>query len=371
MATRILITGGAGFIGSHLSDQLLAAGHEVRVLDSLSAQVHGARRRRPRYLSSGLELLVGDVRDAEVVTRALEGVDRVCHLAAVVGIGHSMYHVDDYASVNSFGTAVLLQALLKRPVERLVVASSASIYGEGCLRTNSGVPALGIERTREQLRDKDWEVRDSAGERLIPCPTPETKAPAFSSVYGLSKFDQERVCMMIGRAYQIPTIALRFFNVFGPRQALSNPYAGVLAIFAARLLNGNAPLLFEDGEQRRDFVSVHDAARACRLALESPTIDLAVLNIGSGHAYSVREVAVRLAQALERDIAPELADKYRVGDVRHCFADVSLAQEILGYAPNVGFDEALAEFVEWLAGERPSDYVSKAHAELISRGLAI
>jgi dTDP-L-rhamnose 4-epimerase len=371
MPKRILVTGGAGFIGSHLCDQLLVAGHEVRVLDNLSAQVHGARRRRPRYLNSGLELIVGDIRDAEVVARALDGVDRVCHLAAVVGVGQSMYHVDEYTSVNSLGTAVLLQALLRRPVERVVVASSMSIYGEGCYRTAAGVPALAVERTLEQLRAKDWEVKDSAGERLIPCPTPETKPPVFSSVYALSKFDQERMCIMIGRAYRIPTIALRFFNVFGPRQALANPYTGVLAIFAARLLNGNPPLLFEDGEQRRDFVSVHDAARACRLALESETIDLAVLNIGSGHAYTVREVALRLAQVLERNIAPEIADKYRVGDIRHCFADVSLAQEILGYAPKVAFEEALTELAHWLRGERPTDSAPKAHAELSSRGLTI
>jgi dTDP-L-rhamnose 4-epimerase len=257
----ILITGGAGFIGSHLADELLRHGHQVRALDVLSPQVHGSVT-RPVYLHSDVELITGDVRDRDAVRRALDGVDAVYHFAAAVGVGQSMYEVAEYTSVNNLGTAVLLEALMVRPVRKLVVASSMSIYGEGLYRTAGGEIVEATERALQQLRAGVWEPQDDQGQSLAPVPTPEEKTPILTSVYALSKFDQERLCLMIGRAYTIPTVALRFFNVFGPRQALSNPYTGVLAIFASRLLNGNRPLIFEDGLQQRDFVSVYDVARA-------------------------------------------------------------------------------------------------------------
>src|SRR5581483_7251427 len=196
---------------------------------------------------------------------------------------------------NNLGTAVLLEALIAAPVERLVVASSMSIYGEGLYRSASGALVSGRERSIEQLRRGEWEVLDAAGEPLAPVPTTEDKVPALASVYALSKFDQERLSLMIGRAYGIPTVALRFFNVYGPRQALSNPYTGVLAIFASRLLNGNRPLIFEDGRQQRDFVSVHDVVSACRLALDSKDAVGRAINIGSGRAFTVLEVASLLS----------------------------------------------------------------------------
>jgi dTDP-L-rhamnose 4-epimerase len=372
MAIRVLVTGGAGFIGSHVTDRLLTAGYDVRIIDSLSAQVHGPRRRRPIYLSADAELIVADVRDAAALRKALRGVDRVCHLASAVGVGQSMYQIDEYTSVNNLGTAVLLQALIEQPVERLVVASSMSIYGEGSYETRDGTPAVARPRSIEQLKRKDWQVRSAAGELLQPIPTTEAKPPALGSIYALSKFDQERMCCMVGEAYNLPTIALRFFNVYGPRQALSNPYTGVLAIFAARLLNGNRPLIFEDGEQMRDFVSVHDVARACLAALEAPAETRAVLNIGAGRAFRVREIAERLADVLNRpDLGPELTGNYRVGDIRHCFADISLAREALDYTPTVSFEAGLTELAEWLEHEVASDHVSQAHAELASRGLTL
>jgi dTDP-L-rhamnose 4-epimerase len=370
MPQTVLITGGAGFIGSHLADQLLAAGHHVRVLDNLSAQVH-ATRSRPEYLDPDVELLIGDVRDADAVARALRGVTRVCHLAAAVGVGQSMYHVDEYTSNNVLGTAVLLQAILRKPVERLVVASSMSVYGEGCYRSVDGRPATATERSPEQLKRRQWEVRDAAGNALVPIPTPESKTPAIGSIYALSKFDQERMCLLIGQAYNVPTVALRFFNVYGPRQALSNPYTGVLAIFASRLLNGNPPLIFEDGQQRRDFVSVHDVARACCLALDRERLEARVLNIGSGRSFSILEIAERLANVLGRPIAAELTGRYRVGDIRHCFADVSCAQQTLGFSAEIDFDQGLEELSEWLRDAEATDSVSEAYAELTSRGLAI
>ncbi len=374
MPTRrtILITGGAGFIGSHLADHLLARGYGVRALDSLSPQVHGDGGTRPRYLHREVDLVQGDVRDPHAVRRALAGADAVYHLAAMVGVGQSMYEVERYTSVNAVGTAVLLEALIERPVERLVVASSMSLYGEGLYRDADGHVVAAAERSLEQLQARDWVVRGPSGERLSPFPTPETKAASLPSVYALSKFDQERLCVTIGRAYGIPTVALRFFNVYGTRQALSNPYTGVLAIFAARFLNGRAPLVNEDGEQRRDFVSVRDVAQACRLALEVPGAAGRVFNVGSGRSFTVREVAERLAAVLGKEhIEPEVTGKYRKGDIRHCFADIGLARAVLGYEPQVTFEEGLAELAGWLEGQVAHDRVQEAASKLASMGLSV
>ena len=367
---RILITGGAGFIGSHVADELLARGYRVRALDCLTTQVHGASRARPAYLDPEVELIAGDVRDGEKVRRSLIDVDAVCHFAAAVGVGQSMYEIARYTSVNDLGTAVLLEALLERPVERLLVASSMSIYGEGLYQTPGGVAAPAVERSIAQLQSADWNPRSPAGEELTPMPTPESKPPSLSSVYALGKFDQERLCLMSGRAYGIPAVALRFFNVYGPRQALSNPYTGVLAIFASRLMNGNRPLLFEDGLQMRDFVNVRDVARACRLALETEGAAGGAFNVGSGLAFTVREVAGALGAAVgKQQIEPEVTGKYRMGDIRHCFADISLARQVLGYQPEVSFEAGLAELCEWLEGQVAHDRVPQMHAELEARGL--
>lgn len=372
MGNRILITGGAGFIGSHLADHLLFHGYEVRVLDNLSEQVHGNYANRPEYLNSEIELIVGDVRDRKAVRRSLEGVDAVFHFAAMVGVGQSMYEVAQYTNVNNLGTAVLLEALIANPVEKLVVASSMSLYGEGLYRAPNGNISAAAERPLEQLKAGNWEVRNRDGEILTPVPTPENKPPSLASIYALSKYDQERMCLMIGRAYNIPTVALRFFNVFGTRQALSNPYTGVLAIFASRLLNNNAPLIFEDGNQQRDFVSVYDVAQGCRLALESDAANGEVFNVGSGRAYTIREIAKSFARVVGREnLQPEITGQYRVGDIRHCFADISRARQILGYQPKVTLEEGMLELAEWLEGQTAVDRVSEARAELLARGLAI
>jgi dTDP-L-rhamnose 4-epimerase len=372
MGKHVLITGGAGFIGSHLANELLAHGYRVRALDNLSPQVHGSDAERPEYLDEEVELHVGDVRDAAAVEKALRGVDIVYHLAAAVGVGQSMYEIEKYTSVNNIGTAVLLEALIKRPVEKLVVASSMSIYGEGLYAGSDGKPVTVPERPIEQLRAHAWEVRDAQGEVLMPLPTPESKTPTLSSVYALSKYDQERLCLMTGRAYGIPTVALRFFNVFGTWQALSNPYTGVLAIFASRLLNDNPPLIFEDGYQQRDFVSVKDISKACRLAAEVEAAAGGVFNIGSGRAYTVRQVAARMAEAVGKpNLQPEITGKYRVGDIRHCYADISLAREVLGYEPRIGLEEGMVQLAEWLEGQVAVDLIAQARKELDARGLAL
>jgi dTDP-L-rhamnose 4-epimerase len=283
-----------------------------------------------------------------------------------------MYEIAEYTSVNCLGTGVLLEALLDHPLERLVVASSMSVYGEGGCVDRRGAAVEAVERTRCQLERGEWEPRGPAGQELEPVPTTESKQPSLSSIYALNKFDQERMCLLFGSAYKVPTVALRFFNVYGPFQALSNPYTGVLAIFAGRLLNGKPPLIYEDGDQRRDFVSVHDVARACRLAVERPGAGGSVVNIGSGESVSVCDIAERLAAVLGReDIEPEVTGKYRVGDIRHCFADVSLASEVLAFDPRVALDDGMAELAEWLEGEVATDRVESAAAELAARGLTV
>jgi dTDP-L-rhamnose 4-epimerase len=371
MDQKILITGGAGFIGSHLANELLNHGYRVRVLDNLCPQVHGAEGSKPSYLNPDVELQIGDIRDPIAVKQALKDIDAVYHLVAVVGVGQSMYQIAEYTDVNNLGTAVLLEALLKQRVQRLVVASSMSIYGEGLYIDSRGRTRAAADRTLRQIKAQEWEVLAGDGEPLTPVPTPETKTPSLASVYALSKFDQEQLCLMIGRAYQLPTVALRFFNIFGPFQALSNPYTGVLAIFAARLLNGRAPLINEDGLQKRDFVSVYDVARACRLALEVPDAAGHVFNIASGRHYTVQELGRRIAHVLGRNVQPEITGKYRAGDIRHCFADISKAQQVLGFQPLIGLEEGLEDLAAWLEGQIAHDRVSESRNELAARGLIV
>ncbi len=371
MQPNILITGGAGFIGSHLANELLGHGYQVRVLDNLCPQVHGLGRKRPTYLSSEVELHIGDVRDPAAVRKALSGIDAVYHFVATVGVGQSMYQISEYTSVNNMGTAVLLEAILKEKVQRLVVASSMSIYGEGMYHDAESQPRTAVDRTLNQIRAQDWEVRASNGDVLKPVPTPESKQPTLASVYALSKFDQEQMCLMIGRCYQIPTVALRFFNIFGPYQSLSNPYTGVLAIFASRLLNGRAPLINEDGLQKRDFVSVYDVARACRLALEVTDAAGQVFNVASGKQYTIRELGTRIAKVLGKSVEPEITGKYRSGDIRHCFADIGLARKVLGFDPTVSLEHGLNDLAAWLEGQIAYDYVAEHRNELTARGLMV
>jgi dTDP-L-rhamnose 4-epimerase len=283
-----------------------------------------------------------------------------------------MYCIKEYTATNNLGTAVLMQELADRPVEALVVASSMSVYGEGLYATADGRPYETGGRSFEQLKRRQWDLETDRGEPLTPIPTPETKTPQLESVYALSKFDQERMCLLVGRAYGIRTVALRFFNVYGTRQALSNPYTGVLAIFASRLLNGKPPMIFEDGEQRRDFVSVHDVVQACHRALTTPRADGGVFNIGSGESVSVLDVARIVGHALGvTDVLPEVTEKGRVGDIRHCFADIGWATRVLGYTPRVRMEEGVVEVAEWVAGEAAVDSVQQAGAELAARGLTI
>jgi dTDP-L-rhamnose 4-epimerase len=368
---NILVTGGAGFIGSHLVDALVEKGHRVRILDSIVQQVHGDKV--PEHLNKDAEFIRADVCDAEEVSKALEGVDAVYHQAAEVGVGQSMYEIVRYVKANDLGTAVLLEEMIKRPAQfkKLVVASSMSIYGEGaysCSNCNEKTyPQL---RSTEQLDAHRWELEcEKCGDELKPAGTTEEKPLFPTSVYAVSKQDQEQYCLSVGRAYKIPAVALRYFNVYGTRQALSNPYTGVCAIFSARLMNDERPVIFEDGKQSRDFVHVSDIVQANLLALETDRADYQAINIGTGRPISVGEISRLLADGLGKSIEPEFVGKYREGDIRHCVADITKARNLLNYEPKVSLEEGLPALLDWVKDQRPDDRVATATAELAARHL--
>ncbi len=362
---RVLVTGGAGFVGSHTVDALLRAGHSVRIYDNLAPQVHPEGM--PGYLARDAEFIRGDVRDREKLRAAVRGVDVIYHLAAAVGVGQSMYEITHYMGVNTLGTANLLQVLLDThlKIEKLIVASSMSIYGEGkyhCAECGDVAPP---PRANAQLACKRWNPAcPKCGGGLTPVGTDESKPLQCTSYYALSKKDQEEMVLLFGRTYQVPVVALRYFNIYGTRQALSNPYTGVAAIFASRLLNGKAPLVFEDGAQRRDFVSVHDVVRANLLAMKRSEADGVALNIGSGEPIMVRDIARILAQELGSGLPADLTGKYRAGDIRHCFADISAAARVLGYQPRIRFAEGIRELVEWLRSQTAQDRAAEAVQQL-------
>ncbi|MBV9622380.1 MAG: NAD-dependent epimerase/dehydratase family protein [Acidobacteria bacterium] len=365
----VLITGGAGFVGSHTAGRLVAAGHKVRIFDSLSAQVH---RSGPCHVPKDAEFTLGDVRNLERLSAAVRGVDVIFHLAAAVGVGQSMYEIADYTSTNNLGTANLLQAILdtRTTPEKIVVASSMSIYGEGKYFCRDCGELAPQPRSLEELKRKRWELAcPHCGELLIPVPTREDKPLACTSIYALSKRDQEDMALLFGRTYQIPVVALRYFNIYGTRQSLSNPYTGVAAIFASRLMNGKAPVIFEDGEQMRDFVSVHDVVEANLLAMERSAADDRALNIGSGVPLTIREIADELGRALAIELPAEITGKYRAGDVRHCFADIGAARELLGYRPAVTFPCGIRELAGWLRSQSAQDDVDQAMELLSVHGL--
>jgi dTDP-L-rhamnose 4-epimerase len=370
---KVLVTGGAGFIGSHVIDLLIEKGYAVRVLDALVPQVHGSEQNRPSYFNQRAELHVGRVEDPVAITKALDGIESVIHLAAAVGVGQSMYEIVDYSMTNVIGTAALLQALVdrKQTLQSFTVASSMSVYGEGMYRTNRGELVAPKVRREEQLARGEWDHRDASGQLTHPIPTPEEKPLNPISVYAVHKRDQEEMCLSVGAAYGMPTTALRLFNVYGTRQALSNPYTGVAAIFCGRLLNDRPPLVFEDGHQQRDFVHVRDVARAFVAAAECP-IPGEIFNIGSGEAISVLEIAEILTKELKKDIQPQVLGRYRKGDIRHCVADISKARRLLQWQPNISFHHGVLELIEWVRVQREAqDGVDHAWTQLERRGLLV
>jgi dTDP-L-rhamnose 4-epimerase len=367
----ILVTGGAGFIGSHLVDELIKQGHRVRILDSLVDQVHHGKM--PEFLNPNAEFIKGDMCNAAVVRKALKGIDVVYHQAAEVGVGQSMYEIVRYVKANNLGTAVLLEEMIKKKgqFKKLIVASSMSIYGEGAYTSpRTGKSVYPNIRTLDQLLNRQWEIKDEDGKTdLVPILTPEHKTLVPSSVYAVNKQDQEQYCMIVGRAYGIPVIALRYFNAYGTRQALSNPYTGVCAIFSSRLLNNQQPMVFEDGKQSRDFVHISDIVQANILALESEKANFHSFNIGSGKPITVEEVALLIAKGLNKSIEPHLMGKYREGDIRHCVADISKAKALLGYKPKYQLEDGMGELLDWVNKQQSTDMVIKATSELSTRNL--
>jgi dTDP-L-rhamnose 4-epimerase len=365
---RVLVTGGAGFIGSHLVARLSARGDDVVVLDSLEHQVHNGSRVR----LDGVTFIRGDVGDPAAADRALLGADAIVHLAAAVGVGQSMYEIDRYVRLNTMGTATFLERMLAAPARprRLVVASSMSIYGEGEYECDEHGTVAPRPRSEAQLVARAWEcVCPDCGTELRPRPTRETKPLIPTSIYAITKRDHEEMCLVIGDAYAIPTVALRFFNVYGPGQALSNPYTGVAAIFASRLLNGRPPVIFEDGRQTRDFIHVSDIVEGIVAALESDDAVGHAINLGTGSATSVDDVAGALARGLAVELEPERTEQYRAGDIRHCVADTARASRLLGWNAQVDLEDGMARLAAWLEGQEAEDRVDAATQELAARGL--
>ncbi|MEE2860629.1 MAG: NAD-dependent epimerase/dehydratase family protein [Pseudomonadota bacterium] len=371
--TTTLITGGCGFIGRHVAAELMEAGHDVILYDALIEQVHGgAAEASPELkplVDKGARIVRGDMRDEDALRGVVRDADAVIHLAAEVGVGQSMYEIARYVGANDLGTAVLLEAIAAHPVRKIVVASSMSVYGEGYYATADGTVHENVRRRTADLRAGKWEAATSDGSALTPMPTTESKRVDLASIYALTKYQQEQAVLIFGEAYDIPATALRLFNVFGAGQALSNPYTGVLANFASRIAAGQSPTIFEDGEQKRDFVHVRDVARAFRLALESEAANGHVINVGSGHAYSVSQVARLLAQAMGSDLQPEILGKFRAGDIRNCFADITKAQNLLGFTPQHRLEDSLGPFVEWVSRQPSVDNGSRMRAQLEERGL--
>jgi dTDP-L-rhamnose 4-epimerase len=371
----VLVTGGAGFIGSFLVDALVGEGHDVRVYDALVPQVHGPDEALPGYLNPGVEFVKGDVRDRDALARALRGVDVVFHLAAAVGVGQSMYEIEHYTASNTLGGAVLLDLLAntRHQVRKMVVASSMSIYGEGkyaCDDCGIVFPRL---RPEAQLKARAWEMKcPHCSHDVRPLPTDEDKPLFPTSIYAITKRDHEEMFLSTGFAYGIPAVALRFFNTYGPRQALSNPYTGIMAIFSGRLLNRQPPMIYEDGQQTRDFTHINDIVQGLLLAMDKPEADYQVFNLGTGVPTSVVQVADLLAERLTGgQVRPQILNQYRAGDIRHCYADLSKARRLLGFEPRVSLQEGLDDLLAWVKEQTAQDHFAQAEGELAAKSLVV
>jgi dTDP-L-rhamnose 4-epimerase len=376
MSEKVLVTGGAGFIGSHIVDGLLERGKDVRVFDCLDPQVHGKAQEIPEYLSKDVEFIRGDILDKEALRKAMNGVSVVYHEAAAVGVGQSMYEIQHYTHVNSTGCAILLDLVannFRDKIRKMIVASSMSIYGEGKYKAPDGTIVFSKFRVTSDLEKGEWEPKcPKSGEPLTSVPNDEEKPLNPTSIYAITKRDHEEMFISIGAAYHIPAVALRYFNAYGPRQALSNPYTGVAAIFSSRVLNGNAPVVYEDGGQSRDFIHVSDIVQANMLALEKEEANGQVFNVGSGEPQSIRGVGEILINHISpgSDLKPIVENKFREGDIRHCYADITKIKTLLGFEPKVMFEKGVEDLTNWVRQQEAEDRFDDARAELAKRGLA-
>jgi dTDP-L-rhamnose 4-epimerase len=376
MAIRsVLVTGGAGYIGSHLVDRLVSREYRVTVLDNLEPQVHRTGT-WPSYANAGARYVRGDVRDRAVLEPLVLDADAVVHFAAAVGIGQSMYQIDRYVDVNTRGTALLLDILVntRHQVEKLLVASSIGVYGEGAYRCEVCDVVAPRIRPAERLAARDWEQRcPRCARHVVSVPTPEDKTLYRDNIYSMTKYHQEEMVLLIGKTYGIPAVAPRFFNVYGPRQSLSNPYAGVAAIWLSRLLNDKQPVVFEDGGQLRDFVSIHDVVDCLMLMLETPGADYLPVNIGSGQTVTILEIARLLARLLGTSIEPLVTHTGRKFDIRHNTADISRGTTTLGFRPKVSLEQGFSELIDWAktTPEAAEDFFDRALQELQDKGLLV
>jgi dTDP-L-rhamnose 4-epimerase len=371
----VLVTGGAGYICSHLVDALTAREYRVTVLDNLEPQVHRSGQ-WPSYANPEAKYVKGDVRDRAVFEPLVLASQAVVHFGAAVSIGQSMYQVDRYVDVNTRGTALLLDILVnaKHKVEKVIVASSIGVYGEGAYEcTTHGAVAPTI-RSEQQLAARDWEQHcPYCHQHVRSIATSEDKALYRDNIYSMTKYHQEEMVLLIGKTYGIPSVAPRFFNVYGPRQSLSNPYAGVAAIWLSRLLNGKQPIVFEDGGQLRDFVSIHDVVDCLLLMLENPGADYLPVNVGSGQTITILEIATLLGRLLGSPIEPQIMQEGRKFDIRHNTADITRARETLGFAPKITLEQGCAELIKW-ARTTPDvavDFFDRALQELRDKGLLV
>lgn len=372
LAKRILITGGAGFIGSHTADALLARGYAVRALDILDPQVHGEGRVRPSYLDPRVELLIGDVRNRSDLAHALEGMDAVYHFAAQTGVGQSMYDIHTYCDVNIGGTAMLLDILANSPgsVHKVILSSSRAVYGEGaCCCSSCGEVHPGA-RTRDQLEHHEWDLScPGCGGRVNPVPTREDTERTPLSIYAITKQVQEDLVSAFSLSYGMPSVVLRYFNVYGSRQAINNPYTGIGAIFTNRALSGQEIVVYEDGHPGRDFVNVRDVVQANLLALENPAADNGVFNVGSGERLTVQNLAELVRERTGSRVELVYPGRYRIGDIRDCYADLSRSRSLLAYEPQVPFAAGVDELVAWARGEQLTDRFADAEQQLRARKL--
>ncbi len=371
MIRKVLVTGGAGFIGSHIVDKLVNEGYKVTILDSLDKQVHQGKL--PPYLNNKATFIKGDVLNYTDLEKAINGIDAIYHEASAVGVGQSMYQIDRYVKQNSYGTAKLLDFLAnkKHKIQRIIVASSMSAYGEGlynCLTCNKLIrPPL---REDKQMSRKDWELHcPTCNNYLTPVGIPETEKFSCNSIYAVTKQTQEDMFMIFGKTYGIPATAFRYFNVYGPRQSLSNPYTGVAAIFLSRLKNNEVPVIYEDGLQARDFISVYDIAEANVLALENSKTSNQIFNLGTGNPIAIKDISLTLSRLIEKDLPPKITNNFRSGDVRHCFADNSKIKKFLKWNPRWSFEQGMIDLIQWSKKEQANDTFTKASQELKKRGL--
>ncbi len=370
VSKKILVTGGAGFIGSHLVDRLITDGYNVVVLDNLEGQVHNGTL--PVYFNKRATFIRGDVRDYKTFLRALTNVQMVFHLASRVGVAQSNYEIKDYVEANVGGMANLVDIAVnhKNAIQKIIMTASMTSYGEG----NYACKTCGVVRPdlrqKEQLNKGDWELKcPNCQKNVTPIAIQENDKINNNSVYALTKNTQEELLKLVGTIYKIPFVSLRCFNVYGPRQSLSNPYTGVTAIFISRLKNNAIPVIYEDGKQTRDFISVYDVVDALVKSMETTRANNEIINIGSGKPTPIKDIAENLAKLMGKKPKIDITHEYRVNDIRHCFADIKKASQLLQWQPKVSLNDGLKELISWSEGTQADDLFDESEKQLRDKSL--